>query len=47
VHYLSDQLRIGIDPKMQLAPSPPRADAVFLIEPFGRRKSSGPSTVDQ
>jgi hypothetical protein len=34
VHYLSDRLLIGIDPKMQLAPSPPQADAVFLIEPF-------------
>jgi len=40
-------MRIGIDPKMQLAPAPPRSDAVFLIEPFALAVNLQTSAVDQ
>jgi uncharacterized Zn-finger protein len=40
-------MRTRIDSKMQLAPSPARADAVFLIEPFALAVNLQTGAVDQ
>ena len=40
-------MRISIDTQMQLAPTPSRLDAVFLIEPFALAVNLQASAVDQ
>jgi hypothetical protein len=42
-----DFMRIGIHFKMQLAPSPLRSDAVFLIEPFALAVNLQTNAIDQ
>jgi hypothetical protein len=42
-----DFMRIGIDTQMQLAPTPTRSDAVFLIEPFALAVNLQASAIDQ
>jgi hypothetical protein len=40
-------VRASINPEMQLAPTPARSDAVFLIEPFAFAKNLQTSAVDE
>ena len=45
--HRDDLMRVGVDTEMQLAPSPSRSDAVFLIEPFALAVNLQTSAVDQ
>src|ERR1700722_15081484 len=40
-------MRVGINPEVQLAPSPTRPDTVFLVEPFALAINLEAGAVDQ